>query len=167
MKTKNRKEQGRGADAARPGNVVDIARKGKNQWKRDRRYREALAVISEELTGIADEFLDRAFRLALAGPWSEWNETVTEGSKLYVDDELLRGSGDPNVIRLMDAREYLYRLAEELGSRERRADRDTRDEDDRLLDELIEEERKILTKEQSDSFQDYADFMTGEGKYRD
>jgi len=167
MKGKNRKGQGPGADAERPGNVVDLARKGKKSWKRDRRYREALAALSEELTAMADGFLDRAFQLALAGPWREWDESAPEGTELYVDDGLLRESGDPNVARLLDIQEHLYRAAEELAGPKRRAARDTRDEEDRLLDELIEEENKTLTKEQSDSIQDYADFMMGEGKYRD
>jgi len=160
------KEKSRGIDERKMTNVISIDQMRKGRWRRDKRYRKALERLGKKLTGMGEQLFDLAFELAVEGAWREWNDGVPNGTEIYINEVILRESGDPNVSRLIDAQEYLYGVASELSGPAWQA-RVKRSKDDKLLDELIKKENRHTRKDENDDMHDYVDFMTGEGKYKD
>jgi hypothetical protein len=60
-------------------------------------YNRKLSAIMEKLNELSDEIYEGLFPLALLSNWKDWDEEQPIGSKLHVDEDMLRNTGDKNI----------------------------------------------------------------------
>jgi hypothetical protein len=60
-------------------------------------YNQKLSAIMEKVTALSDEIYEGLFPLALFSNWKEWDSEQPIGSKLHVDEDMLRNTGDKNI----------------------------------------------------------------------
>ena len=78
-------------------------------------YQKKLSEIMETVNNLGDEIHDGMFGLALLDKWKEWDEKQPVGTELYVNDDMLRNTGDKNIDllwglldKIMDVRDVIH-----------------------------------------------------------
>ncbi len=69
--------------------------------KKFQHYDEVENGVEERMAEIGLEVFGLALNVAMAGPWKTWNEGVAEGTTMKFDPDMLFGTGDDNVEKLM------------------------------------------------------------------
>jgi len=77
--------------------IIDFKKKKDNQ-----EYNELLKECSGELAEISSRLFDMGVKLALAGKWKEWSDSVPVGTMMNFNDEMLLDSGDETVQRVVE-----------------------------------------------------------------
>jgi hypothetical protein len=54
------------------------------------------------------------FNLACYGKWKKWDEAQPVGSEIYVDDEMLRNTGDKNIDLLWEVLDKIEEVKERM-----------------------------------------------------
>ena len=57
------------------------------------------------------------FNLACQRKWKEWDKNQPVGTKFYVDDEMLRNTGDENIDLLWEVRDKIEEVREKIQKR--------------------------------------------------
>ena len=60
-------------------------------------YVNKLSEIMEKATNFGNEIIRDMFKLACMDKWKKWSDDQPLGTKLYVDDDMLRNTGDKNI----------------------------------------------------------------------
>ena len=60
-------------------------------------YHAKLSEIVEQVDDLAEEFYDSLFELAVLDKWKHWSDSQPIGAELYVDEDMLRNTGDKNI----------------------------------------------------------------------
>lgn len=93
------------------GSVVDLKEFKKSKPELSAAYRALLRETGEELEELAVTLFERAVRLAMAGKWKRWSDSMPEGTEAYIDESMLRESGDAAVTLLLDAQAKMLEIA--------------------------------------------------------
>jgi hypothetical protein len=93
------------------GSVVDLKEFKKSKPELSAAYRALLRETGEELEELAVTLFERAVRLAMAGRWKRWSDSMPEGTEAYIDESMLRESGDEAVALLLDAQAKMLEVA--------------------------------------------------------
>ena len=67
------------------------------KFKNYARYQEKLSEIVEQVSDISDVIYDNLFSLACMGKWKEWDDQQPIGTELFVDEDMIRNTGDKNI----------------------------------------------------------------------
>ena len=95
------KERKRRIKTARKVVRLDAAR------ERYAEYERLAGDLATRFEGFIEELNQAAFHLAVAKPWKEWSDSQSNGSLVYIDDVMLRDTGDAKVNAVLDARDSL------------------------------------------------------------
>jgi len=79
-------------------------------------YRETLSQMIERITAIADEIQDNLFNLACQGKWKEWEKNQPIGTEFYVDEGMLRNTGDKNIDLLWEVLDKIEEVKKKIGT---------------------------------------------------
>ena len=63
----------------------------------NRQYQKTLSKLIKQMNSISEKIHDDLFNLACQGKWKEWDKTQPAGAEFYVDEEMLRNTGDKNI----------------------------------------------------------------------
>jgi hypothetical protein len=81
-------------------------------------YNKKLSEIMELVNNLSGEIYEGLFPLAVTGKWKEWDADQPIGSKLHVDEEMLRNTGDKNIDILWELLDKVEDVIERIGIRE-------------------------------------------------
>jgi len=60
-------------------------------------YNKRLSEIIEQASNLSEKIYDQLFDIACSNKWKGWSDNQPEGTKFYVDEEMLRNTGDKNI----------------------------------------------------------------------
>jgi hypothetical protein len=84
----NNKKQGKGKVENKP-KIIHI-----NDFNR---YWELLSQIMDKVDVVSDEIYNNLFDLACLRKWKTWSDNQPLGTKIHVDEDMLRNTGDENI----------------------------------------------------------------------
>ena len=80
----------------------------------DFQYQKNLSKLIKQMDSISEKIHDNLFNLACLGKWKEWDKTQAVGTKFYVDDEMLRNTGDKNIDLLWEVLDKIEEVKEKI-----------------------------------------------------
>ena len=96
------KERKRSKMTERKVVLLDAAR------ARHAEYERLAGELVKRFNNLVDELDHASFHLAVAGPWKEWSDSQPNGSRVYIDEAMLRDSGDRKVHAVLDVMDAVY-----------------------------------------------------------
>ena len=84
------------------------------KFKNYARYQEKLSEIVEQVSDISDVIYDNLFSLACMGKWKEWDDQQPIGTELYVDEDMIRNTGDKNIDLLLEIWDKIEEVKEKI-----------------------------------------------------
>jgi len=78
-------------------------------------YNKKLSEIMETVNSLSYEIYEGLFPLAVLNKWKEWDAEQPTGSKLNVDEEMLRNTGDKNIDILWELLDKVEEVIERIG----------------------------------------------------
>ena len=82
-------------------------------------YNNKLSKIMELVDNLSSEIYEGLFPLAVMGKWKEWDADQPIGSKLHVDEDMLRNTGDKNIDILWELLDKVKEVVERIGACEK------------------------------------------------
>ena len=82
--------------------------------KDNAQYKKALSKLIKQLNSLSDKIRDNLFNLACQGKWKEWDKTQPLGTEFYVDEEMLRNTGDKNIDLLWEVLDKIEDVKEKI-----------------------------------------------------
>jgi len=79
-------------------------------------YRETLSQVIEKISAISDEIQDNLFNLACHGKWKEWDKQQPIGAEFYVDENMIRDTGDKNIDLLWEMLDKINEIKEKINN---------------------------------------------------
>ena len=77
-------------------------------------YRKTLSKLIKQIDGISGKIHDKLFCLACQGKWKEWDKAQPIGTEIYIDDEMLRNTGDKNIDLLWEVLDKIGEVKERM-----------------------------------------------------
>ena len=78
------------------------------------KYQEKLSEILEQVTEISTVIYENLFALACMGKWKEWDDQQPVGAKIFVDEDMIRNTGDKNIDLLLEIWDKIEEVKEEI-----------------------------------------------------
>jgi len=78
-------------------------------------YNKKLSEIMELVNDLSDKIYEGLFPLVYLGKWQEWDADQPIGSKLHVDENMLRNTGDKNIDILWELLDKVEDVIEKIG----------------------------------------------------
>jgi len=66
-------------------------------FKEYAQYQKTLSKLMNQVNTLSDEIHKKLFNLACQGKWKEWDKNQPIGTTFYVDEDMLRSTGDKNI----------------------------------------------------------------------
>lgn len=89
------------------GELFNIDEFRLQSWKNSESYRSALNSVLASLAQTSSDILSACFGMALAGQWREWDATVSVGTEIAIDDEMLMDTGDKTITALIKLKQRI------------------------------------------------------------
>jgi len=77
-------------------------------------YKKTLSKLIKQMDSISNKIHDELFNLACQGKWEEWDKAQPVGTELYVDNEMLRNTGDQNIDLLWEVLDKIEEVKEKI-----------------------------------------------------
>jgi len=77
-------------------------------------YQKTLSKLIKQMDSISDKIHDGLFNLACQGKWKEWDKQQQIGTEFYVDEEMLRNTGDKNIDLLWEVLDKIGEVKERM-----------------------------------------------------
>jgi len=61
------------------------------------KYQATLSTLINQVNSISKEIHENLFNLACQGKWKEWDKNQPIGTEFYVEEDMLRNTGDKNI----------------------------------------------------------------------
>ena len=90
--------------------VVDLVKRA----AQDEKYAAHLAATLDKLEQAGDALLDDLVKLAMLGPWREWNEVQPNGTVTQVGTRALAQTNDPRIRALAELLDHAGVVLQEL-----------------------------------------------------
>ena len=81
------------------------------------KYQATLSTLINQVNSISKEIHENLFDLACQGKWKEWDKNQPLGTTLYVDDDMLRNTGDKNIDLLWEVLDKITEVKEKIQNR--------------------------------------------------
>ena len=78
------------------------------------KYQATLSKLINKMNSISKEIHENLFDLACQGKWKEWDKNQPLGTTLYVDDDMLRNTGDKNIDLLWEVLDKIKEVKEKI-----------------------------------------------------
>jgi len=82
--------------------------------KQNTKYKKTLSKLINQLNSFSDKIRDNLFNLACQGKWKEWDKAQPIGTEFYVDEEMLRNTGDKNIDLLWEVLDKIEEVKEKI-----------------------------------------------------
>ena len=82
------------------------------------RYKKKLSQLIDLASNTADEIENELFTVACLGKWKEWDKSQPVGARIYVDEEMLRSTGDKNIDLLWEILDKIREVKEEIENKQ-------------------------------------------------
>ena len=77
-------------------------------------YQETLSELIKKVCSISDVIHDNLFDLACKGKWKEWSKKQPEDTIVYVDEGMIRNTGDKNIDLLLEILDKIEEVKEKI-----------------------------------------------------
>ena len=77
-------------------------------------YRKTLSKLIKQINSISDKIHEHLFSLACQGKWKEWDRAQPVGTEFYVDEDMLRNTGDKNIDLLWEVLDKIEEVKEKI-----------------------------------------------------
>ena len=77
-------------------------------------YHKTLSKLIKQMNNFSYKIHESFFNLACYGKWKKWDEVQPVGSEIYVDDEMLRNTGDKNIDLLWEVLDKIEEVKERM-----------------------------------------------------
>jgi len=78
------------------------------------KYQEKLSEILEQITEISTVMYENLFALACMGKWNEWDDQQPIGARIFIDEDMIRNTGDKNIDLLLEVWDKIEEVKEEI-----------------------------------------------------
>ena len=85
-----------------------------SRYKGYKEYNKIISELHRKLGDLASELFDESVQLAMSGKWRDWSGEQTTGSRIRLDDKMLRETRDPNIGILLELSDYIINLNKRL-----------------------------------------------------
>ena len=82
--------------------------------KYNSQYKNTLSKLINQLDSLSKRIHENLFNLACLGKWKEWDAAQPIGTEFYVDDEMLRNTGDKNIDHLWEVLDKIKEVKEKI-----------------------------------------------------